>query len=49
MAPQSIPIGVTPEGYAADDEETMKLGARRGGRAGGWSIVLSKKIYLYNC
>ncbi|KAJ9689079.1 hypothetical protein PVL29_014632 [Vitis rotundifolia] len=37
MAPQPIPIGVTPEGYAADDEETMKLGAGRGGRAGGWS------------
>ncbi|KAL6331574.1 hypothetical protein AAG906_011514 [Vitis piasezkii] len=43
MAPQPIPVGVGPEGYAADDEEMMKLRAERGGKAGGWSIELSKR------
>lgn len=32
--------------YGVDDEEMMKLKAERGGRAGGWSIELSKKRAL---
>lgn len=45
MAPQPVPLGVgfDMHGYAADDEEMMKLRAERGGRAGGWSIEFSRK------
>ncbi|KAL8133299.1 uncharacterized protein LOC141712468 [Apium graveolens] len=45
---QPIPIGSGHEmlGYQFDDEEMMKLKAERGGKAGGWSIELSKKRAL---
>ncbi|KAK9275980.1 hypothetical protein L1049_023256 [Liquidambar formosana] len=45
MAPQPLPVGGGPDihGYAADEEEMMKLRAERGGKAGGWSVELSKK------
>ncbi|KAK7837638.1 cdk-activating kinase assembly factor mat1 [Quercus suber] len=48
MAQQPVPLGggLDLHGYAADDEETMKLRAERGGRAGGWSAELSKKRAL---
>ncbi|XVF59028.1 hypothetical protein PTKIN_Ptkin07bG0241100 [Pterospermum kingtungense] len=48
MAPQPVPLatGLDMHGYALDDEETMKLRAERGGRAGGWSIELSKRRAL---
>ncbi|XP_010273719.1 PREDICTED: uncharacterized protein LOC104609178 [Nelumbo nucifera] len=48
MAPQPVPVGGGPDlhGYAADDEEMMKLRAERGGRAGGWTAELSKKRAL---
>lgn len=48
MAPQPVPLGggVDTHGYAADDEELMKLRAERGGRAGGWSAELSKRRAL---
>ncbi|XP_074564839.1 uncharacterized protein LOC141821325 isoform X2 [Curcuma longa] len=45
MAPQPIPVGAPSDpmqGYAAE-EETMKLQAERGARAGGWTIELSKR------
>ncbi|XP_047328138.1 CDK-activating kinase assembly factor MAT1 isoform X2 [Impatiens glandulifera] len=48
---QPRPTGVQPNligemfGYD-DDEETRKLRAERGGRAGGWSVELSKKRTL---
>lgn len=45
MAPQPVPVGAPSDpmqGYAAEDE-TMKLQAERGARAGGWTIELSKK------
>lgn len=55
MAPQPVPLG-TPndhlQTYAADDEETMKLRAERGARAGGWTIGLSRKRAFeeaFNC
>ncbi|WOH07058.1 hypothetical protein DCAR_0626487 [Daucus carota subsp. sativus] len=42
---QPIPVGSGHEmlGYHFDDEEMMKLKAKNGGKAGGWSIELSKK------
>lgn len=45
---QPIPIGSGHEmlGYQFDDEEMMKLKAERGGKAGGWSLELSKKRAL---
>nr|CAD1820151.1 unnamed protein product [Ananas comosus var. bracteatus] len=46
MAPQPVPVGGPADpfhGYAAEDEETMKLRAERGARAGGWTIELSKR------
>ncbi|KAL0013476.1 hypothetical protein SO802_000545 [Lithocarpus litseifolius] len=48
MAQQPVPLGggLDLHGYAADDEETMKLRAERGGRAGGWSAELSKRRAL---
>ncbi|MBA0834025.1 hypothetical protein Goarm_006421 [Gossypium armourianum] len=48
MAPQPVPLagGLDMHGYALDDEEMMRLRAERGGRAGGWSIELSKKRAL---
>ncbi|RWW03030.1 hypothetical protein BHE74_00013861, partial [Ensete ventricosum] len=49
MAPQPIPVGAPPDplqGYATDDEETMKLRAERGGKAGGWTTELSKRRAL---
>ncbi|GMI67689.1 hypothetical protein like AT4G30820 [Hibiscus trionum] len=48
MAPQPVPLasGMDMHGYALDDEEMMRLRAERGGRAGGWSIELSKKRAL---
>lgn len=33
-------------GYAVDDEEMIKLRAERGGRAGGWSVEISRKRAL---
>ena len=47
MAPQPLPLGGGPDhmhGY--EDEETIKLRAERSGRAGGWSVELSKKRAL---
>ncbi|KAF3452919.1 hypothetical protein FNV43_RR03352 [Rhamnella rubrinervis] len=47
MAPQPLPLGGGPDhmhGY--EDEETMKLRAERSGKAGGWSVELSKKRAL---
>lgn len=32
--------------YAVDDEEMIKLRAERGGRAGGWSVEISRKRAL---
>ncbi|OIV92938.1 hypothetical protein TanjilG_20600 [Lupinus angustifolius] len=47
MAPQPLPLGGSDMlGYAGDDEETMKLRAERGARAGGWSPEISKKRAL---
>ncbi|KAA8535420.1 hypothetical protein F0562_030439 [Nyssa sinensis] len=48
MAPQPLPIGpgLDMQGHAFDDEEMMRLRAERGGRAGGWSLELSKKRAL---
>ncbi|KAI3980946.1 hypothetical protein MKX01_025511 [Papaver californicum] len=46
MAPQPVPLGHDMHGYAVDDEEMMRLRAERGGRAGGWSIELSRKRAL---
>lgn len=45
MAPQPLPLGMGTDmhGYALDDDEMMKLRAERGGRAGGWSVELSRK------
>lgn len=46
--PQPVPLpgGLDIHGYSFDDEEMMKLRAERGGKAGGWSIELSKKRAL---
>ena len=48
MAPQPVPIGPWSDmqGRAYDDEEMIKLRAERGGKAGGWSLELSKKRAL---
>ncbi|KAJ0040858.1 hypothetical protein Pint_28637 [Pistacia integerrima] len=48
MGPQPVPLpgGLDIHGYSFDDEEMMKLRAERGGKAGGWSIELSKKRAL---
>lgn len=45
---QPIPIGSNNDmhAYHYDDEEMMRLRAKRGGRAGGWSIELSRKRAL---
>ncbi|XP_076958341.1 uncharacterized protein LOC143634042 [Bidens hawaiensis] len=51
--PQPRPTHPVPMGsgddlhaYHMDDEETMRLKAERGGKAGGWSIELSRKRAL---
>lgn len=46
MGPQPLPLGSDMHGYHIDDEEMMRLKAERGGRAGGWSLELSKKRAL---
>ncbi|KAM7472902.1 hypothetical protein LguiA_011085 [Lonicera macranthoides] len=46
MGPQPLPLGSDMHGYHIDDEEMMRLKADRGGRAGGWSLELSKKRAL---
>lgn len=47
MAAQPIPLGMGSDlGYSGEDEETMKLRAERGARAGGWSPELSRKRAL---
>ncbi|XP_057961234.1 uncharacterized protein LOC131153151 [Malania oleifera] len=45
---QPVPLGGGPDmqGYSGDNEEMMRLRAERGGRAGGWSVELSKKRAL---
>lgn len=46
---QPLPMGghIDPlQGYAADDEEGMKLRAERAARAGGWTAEISKKRAL---
>ncbi|XP_051123824.1 uncharacterized protein LOC127246457 isoform X2 [Andrographis paniculata] len=45
VGPQPIPLGSGPDmlGHEYEDEETMKMRAEKAGRAGGWSIELSKK------
>ncbi|OVA15505.1 Cdk-activating kinase assembly factor MAT1/Tfb3 [Macleaya cordata] len=45
---QPVPLGggLDMNSYAVDDEEMMKLRAERGGRAGGWSVELSKRRAL---
>ncbi|KAH7853718.1 hypothetical protein Vadar_005896 [Vaccinium darrowii] len=47
-APQPFPTGSDPymQLYGVGDEEMMKLRAERGGKAGGWSVELSKKRAL---
>lgn len=47
MGPQPVPLGGGDMlGYAGDDEETMRLRAERGARAGGWSMEISRKRAL---
>lgn len=47
MAPQPLPLGGSDmPGYAGDDDETMRLRAERGARAGGWSLEISRKRAL---
>ncbi|KAK4279983.1 hypothetical protein QN277_011669 [Acacia crassicarpa] len=47
MGPQPVPLGGGDMlGYAADDEETMRLRAERGAKAGGWSVEISRKRAL---
>lgn len=48
MAPQPIPIGSNQDmhAYDYDNEEMTRLRAERGGRAGGWSLELSRKRAL---
>ncbi|KAL5772937.1 hypothetical protein ACOSP7_012551 [Xanthoceras sorbifolium] len=48
MGPQPLPLsgGLDMLGYAFEDEEMMKLRAEKGGKAGGWSIELSRKRAL---
>lgn len=43
-----VPMGAGDDlhAYHMDDEETMRLKAERGGKAGGWSIELSRKRAL---
>ncbi|XP_058095829.1 uncharacterized protein LOC131241149 [Magnolia sinica] len=47
MVPQAQPVpvggGLDMQGYGGDDEETQKLRAERGRRAGGWTVELSKR------
>lgn len=45
---QPLPLGsgFDMHGYHIDDEEMVKLRAERGGKAGGWSLELSKKRAL---
>ena len=44
MAPQ--PIGGSSDPLQGDDEETMRLRAERGARAGGWTIEMGKRRAL---
>ncbi|XP_027358606.1 uncharacterized protein LOC113867459 [Abrus precatorius] len=46
MAPQPLPLGGSDMLGYADDEETMRLRAERGARAGGWSLEISRKRAL---
>ncbi|KAG0461093.1 hypothetical protein HPP92_021390 [Vanilla planifolia] len=49
MVSQPVPIGGIADhlhGYAAEDEEGMKLRAERAARAGGWTVELSKRRAL---
>ncbi|KAK7271833.1 hypothetical protein RJT34_28048 [Clitoria ternatea] len=47
MAPQPLPLGGGDMlGFAGDDEDTMRLRAERGARAGGWSVEISRKRAL---
>lgn len=49
MVPQPLPIGGPSNnslGYAAEDEEGMKLRAERAARAGGWTVDLGRKRAL---
>lgn len=48
MGPQPLPLGGGHDmhEYAVDDEEMIKLRAERGGRAGGWSVEISRKRAL---
>lgn len=41
MAPQ--PIGGSSDPLQGEDEETMRLRADRGARAGGWTVELGKR------
>ncbi|KAI3805467.1 hypothetical protein L1987_27876 [Smallanthus sonchifolius] len=45
---QPLPMGSGDDlhAYHMDDEEMMRLKAERGGKAGGWSIELSRKRAL---
>ncbi|XP_077212071.1 cyclin-dependent kinase-activating kinase assembly factor-related / CDK-activating kinase assembly factor-like protein [Tasmannia lanceolata] len=45
---QPVPVGGVFDmmGYAPEDEEAQKLRAERGGRAGGWTVNLSRKRAL---
>ncbi|KAG6537284.1 hypothetical protein ZIOFF_002371 [Zingiber officinale] len=45
LAPQPIPIGAPsgPMQGNATEDENMKMQAERAGRAGGWTIELSKR------
>lgn len=48
MAPQPLPIGGCSldhnmQGCEAEDEETLRLKAKRSARAGGWTSDISKK------
>ncbi|XP_038712319.1 uncharacterized protein LOC120006373 [Tripterygium wilfordii] len=46
IPPQPVTVGGGLDMQGFDDEQMMKLRAERGGRAGGWSIELSKKRSL---
>lgn len=42
MAPQPLPLGVGSDMHGYDGEE-MKQRAEKAGRAGGWSVEISRK------
>lgn len=43
VQPKPVGCGSEARAYSMDDEVMEKLRAERGGRAGGWTIELSKK------